>query len=79
MTLYAPICAAQGVCIAAYKDPRLYTKEGHLSVLVPLPREFIEVVHIVGLEKLSADSEFDSIHRTSLVRYAVSRATFDAY
>ena len=28
-TLYAFIRVTQGTCIAAYRDPRLYTKEDH--------------------------------------------------
>ena len=79
MTLYAFIRATQGMCISAYRDPRLYNKEDHWGILVPLPREFIEAIRTEGLDDLMAGSEFDSVHRGSLVKCAFGRSAFDMY
>ena len=75
--LHAFILAVQGMCIAAYRDPRLYNKEDHWGVLVSLPRKLIEAAHTVGLDDLLAGSELDNAHIGSLVRYAVGLAAFD--
>ena len=77
MTLYAFISVAQGMCIAAYRDPRLCTNEVHWDVLVPLPRKFVDAVCMLSLDDLLSDSEFESVHRYSLVKCAIGCAPFD--
>ena len=75
--LYDFIRAVQGMCIAAYSDPRLYTKEDHGGILVPVPHEFVDAICTEGLDYLRAGSEFDSVSRASLVRCTTRRSTFD--
>ena len=77
MKLKVFIRAVQGMRIAAYRDPRSYTKEDHWGVLVPLPREFVDAVRTLGLYDLLFCSEFESVHRSSLVKCAIGRAAFD--
>ena len=60
-----------------YRDSRLYTKEDHWGVLVPLSPEFVGAIRTEGLNAWLAGSEFDSVARDSLVKCAVGRAAFD--
>ena len=76
-TLYAFLRAAQGLCISAYRDPRLYTKESGWGVLVPLPSDFVEAIRTAGLDALLDGSEFGGVRRSALVKCAVGRAAFD--
>ena len=76
MTLYAFIRVAQGMCIAAYLDSRLYTKEDHWGFLVPLQREVVDAVSMLGLVYFLSSSEFEDVHRSSLVRSAIGCAAF---
>ena len=62
-TLYAFIRAAQGMCKAAYCDPRLYTKEDHWGVLDPPPREFVDAIRTEGLDALLTRLEFGDVAR----------------
>ena len=57
--------------------PRLYTKEAHWGVLVPLPSEFAAVIRTLGLDTLLAGLEFDGVHRGSLVKCAIGRAALN--
>ena len=75
--LYVLIRTAQGLCISAYRDLRLYTKEDTWGVLVPLSTDFVEVVRAEGLDALPNGSELTGPVHGALVKCAVGRAAFD--
>ena len=70
-SLYAFIRNALRMCIFGYYDPRLYRQESSWSVLVPLPPEFVDEICMKGLDMLLTGSGYDSVYRSSLVKYAV--------
>ena len=75
--LYVFIRIVQGMCVDAYRDPRLYTKEASWSVLVPLSGDFVDAAHTAGLDSLLDESEYGGAHRSSLVKCAFGLAAFD--
>ena len=70
------LCAAQGTCIAAYRDPCFYIQQESWSILVPLTADFVKAILVNGLDALLVGPDFDRIHGRAQAKCAVGHEAF---